>query len=98
MSWTKINTLKFENTPADVFQNGPLKVIISRDPPGERWHLSISHPQRYPTWDEIKRARYEFIPDAVTMAMMLPPKAEYVNVHQNCFHLHEWRDREVILV
>jgi len=53
------------------------------------WHLSISHPDRYPTWDEIKAARYELLPDEVTMGMLLPPKGEYVNVHPNCFHLHE---------
>lgn len=53
------------------------------------WHLSISHPTRYPTWDEIKTARYELLPDEVTMGMLLPPSAEYVNVHPNCFHLHE---------
>ncbi len=54
-----------------------------------RWHMSISHPARYPTWDEIKEARYRFVPDKATMAMILPPKSEYVNIHPNCFHLHE---------
>ncbi|SIS88764.1 DUF7694 domain-containing protein [Alicyclobacillus vulcanalis] len=53
------------------------------------WHMSISHPERYPTWDEIREARYQLIPNDVTMAMLLPPKEEYVNVHPNCFHLHE---------
>jgi hypothetical protein len=56
---------------------------------GNGWHLSISHPKRYPMWDEIKAARYDLIPDAVTMGMLLPPKGEYVALHQNCFHLHE---------
>lgn len=54
-----------------------------------RWHMSIAHPKRYPTWDEIRDARYMTIPNEVFMAMHLPPKQEYVNVHQNCFHLHE---------
>ena len=66
-------------------------VLISRDPDKGRirWHLSISHPTRYPKWDEIKEARYKFLPDEVTMAQILPPRGEYVNVHPNCFHLHE---------
>ena len=98
MSWTKIDVLKFGDVPAEVFENGALKAIISRDPPDARWHISISHPHRYPTWDEIKRARYDLLPDSVTMAMILPPKGEYVNVHLNCFHLHEWRDSEVVAV
>src|SRR5271167_1969316 len=62
---------------------------------GPRWHLSISHrtndhpprPGRYPTWDEVGDARYRFIPDSVTMAMLLPPQAEYVNEMETCFHL-----------
>jgi hypothetical protein len=53
------------------------------------WHLSISCPTRYPTWEEIKAARYDLIPDKVTMVMVLPPKSEYVNVHPNCFHLYQ---------
>jgi hypothetical protein len=59
---------------------------------GGRWHLSIAHPNRYPTWDEIREARYALVPDSVVMAMLLPPKGQYVNVHPNCFHLWEVRD------
>lgn len=59
--------------------------------PGQGLHMSIAHPTRYPTWDEIADARYALIADEVTMAMVLPPSDEYVNVHPNCFHLHELR-------
>lgn len=65
-----------------------LHVIVAWEP-GRGWHLSISHPKRYPVWDEIRDARYDLLPDACTMAMLLPPKGEYVNLHPNCFHLHE---------
>ena len=72
-------------------------------PKGELcWHLSLSHrsnsvfspaggpaPGRLPTWEEIKEARYEFCTDSVYMAMILPPKAEYVNLHPTTMHLHE---------
>ena len=75
-------------------------VIFSHEPLGPggelRWHLSISHPKRYPHWDEIRDARYAFIPDGVTMAMLLPPQSEYVNVHRNCFHLYEFVGNEII--
>lgn len=70
-----------------------LKVIVGLEPhhirPEYRWHLSISHPDRYPTWDEIKAARYRFVPKEITMAMLLPPPDEYVNIDSNCFHLHQ---------
>ncbi len=67
-----------------------LHVLVGRSPQG--WHLSISHKSRYPTWDEIAHARYELIPNEVTMAMLLPPTEEYVNLHQNTFHLWEVED------
>ncbi|MBC7340853.1 MAG: hypothetical protein H5U02_00100 [Clostridia bacterium] len=75
---------------ARAFRLGGCTVIVGRSDAG--WHLSISHPDRYPTWDEIKEARYLLVPDNVTMAMLLPPKTEYVNVHKNCFHL--WQIKE----
>lgn len=66
---------------------GECLVMVSID--GGKWHLSISHPSRYPTYDEIKEARYKFIPNNATVAMLFPPKEEFINVHQNCFHLWE---------
>ena len=83
-------------TPSRVYRrrvrDGVLNVIISREAfgPGDwRWHLSISHPTRNPRWEEIAMARYDLLPDEVTMAMYLPPRDEYVNVHRYCFHLHQ---------
>jgi len=70
-----------------------LKVVVSRD--NDLWHVSISHKNRYPSWDEIHEARYGFVPDDCYMAMILPPKREYVNLHPNCFHLHELRKGEM---
>lgn len=64
-------------------------VFVSPPFAGMGWHLSISNPRRYPTWNEIRDARYEFLPDDMTFALLLPPRDEYVNVHPNCFHLHQ---------
>ena len=72
------------------FKWGYVTVIVGQEPmPEPNWHLSISTPYRLPTWEEVRQARYDFIPDAVTMAMILPPRREYINVHEFCFHLHE---------
>ena len=76
--------------PEGIFEKGKLSILVTKD--AGLWHLSISHPNRYPIYDEIKAARYEFIPDEVTMAMLFPPKKEFVNVHPNCFHLWELRN------
>jgi hypothetical protein len=73
--------------------DGHLSVFVG--PEDGDWHLSISHrradgtPGRYPSWDEIRDARDEFCPPKATMAMILPPKSEYVNVHETTFHLFE---------
>jgi hypothetical protein len=69
------------------YRNGDLAVIVADEPTG--WHLSISHPDRYPTWDEIADARYDLLNDHLTMALLLPPRRQYVNLQPNTFHLHE---------
>lgn len=73
-----------------------LTVLVTKD--AGRWHLSIAHPSRYPTWDEIKEARYRFVPDEVYMMMPLPPSKVYLNVHQNCFHLWEALELKTIWI
>ena len=70
-----------------IYKIGECSIIVSKD--NGKWHLSIAHPTRFPTWDEIKKARYDILPDEMTVAMILPPQNEYVNIHSNCFHLWE---------
>jgi hypothetical protein len=70
-----------------VYALGECSVIVTRE--DDRWHMSIAHPRRYPTWDEVATARYRAIPANTWMAMMLPPPERYVNVHSNCFQLVE---------
>ena len=72
---------------------GYVTVFVGQEP-GIGWHLSISTPHRYPTWDEIRAARYDLCPHDVTLAMILPPSKEYVNLHTNCFHLHQIPNEE----
>jgi hypothetical protein len=83
--------------------DGYLRVIIDEEPLG--WHLSISHakrgkggqlgPGRYPKWDEIAHARFEFLPHELDFVMHLPPPEEYMALHDTTFHLHEYPDREL---
>jgi hypothetical protein len=72
---------------ARAFQRGSIRALVSKD--DGSWHISVSHPYRYPKWDEIRQARYDLIPNEAFMVMVLPPKEEYVNIHENCFHLWE---------
>jgi hypothetical protein len=57
---------------------------------GWRWHLSLSHRDRYVTWDELKAARYGLIPDGAWMVQVLPPAARYHSLPGSlAFHLWE---------
>jgi hypothetical protein len=78
--------------PTQLYRLGECRVIVTRNPPDYRYHMSIAHRDRYPTWDEIAEARYRILPDWLRMALILPPKSEYVNLHPNCFQLMEVRD------
>ncbi len=75
------------------YRLGECSVIVTKG--FGRWHLSIAHTRRYPTWDEIAAARYLILPEDVVMGVLLPPKAEYVNINPNCFQMKEIRDPEL---
>jgi hypothetical protein len=51
-------------------------------------HLSISHANRNPTWEEIASARYALLPKLKDCVMVLPPDDDYANLHEHCFHVH----------
>lgn len=93
--WDYITQLKIDGTAAHVWIKGDVRALVGKDPHVRkgsvvhRWHLSVSCSDRYPTWEEMKDARYSLLPDDVYMAQILPPKAEYVDLHPNCFHWYE---------
>lgn len=78
-------------TGSRIYTRGACRILLSG--PEERaqigWHFSISRPDRNPTWEEQRDARYALIPDDVYMVQILPPKAQYVNLHPFTFHWHE---------
>lgn len=66
-----------------------LRVIFTTEEHGTKIvrHVSVSHASRYPTWEEIKDVRRDFFGTKHEAIMFLPPDNEYVNLHENCFHL-----------
>lgn len=74
-----------------VYRMGECSIILSG--PIERrdigWHFSIAHPSRHPTWEEQKAARYALVPDNIHMVSIMPPRSEFVNQHEHCFHWWE---------
>ena len=94
----KANWRQLANHPlgGDWYRWGDVAAHVSLD--AGLWHLSVSHPSRYPTWDEIYTAWYDLVPNVehITGAILLPRKSEYVNLHPNCFHVYQLRDTEVV--
>jgi hypothetical protein len=75
------------NSYLRTYRQGGCTVIVTRE--FGRWHMSIAHKHRYPTWLEISAAWYRCIPDAamITGGLMLPRLTEYVNIHNFCMHV-----------
>lgn len=65
-----------------------LFMVIASDAAG--WeHVSVSLPDRTPTWREMCFIKDLFWDDDDTVVQYHPPKSEYVNNHPFCLHL--WR-------
>ena len=60
---------------------------------GGGWdHVSVAHPNRTPTWDEMCQVKDVFFGDEECVIQFHPPKSEYVNDHPYCLHL--WKNQE----
>lgn len=60
---------------------------------GEGWeHVSVSLPNRCPTWAEMCFVKRMFWSDEDCVVQYHPPKSEYVDCHPHCLHL--WRPLE----
>lgn len=57
------------------------------------WHLSVSanHPLGY---FEMKEVRYKFMPNDMQVAQIFPPREQFVNIHENCYHLFQLNESE----
>ena len=73
------------------FEMGECNIMLGHEPANGgplRWHITISCPDRHPTWDEIKTAKYR-LTGPVPMAMILPRPEDYVDSHPHVFQLWE---------
>jgi hypothetical protein len=77
------------------FKGQDLRVIASD---GEGWdHVSVSLPNRCPTWEEMCRIKDLFFDEDETVVQFHPKKSEYVNCHPYCLHLWRSQDQEAVL-
>ncbi len=72
-------------------------ISCSRELDGRHWlHLSVSHRQRIPTWDEMRWCKEVFLGDREAYQVM-PPKARYVNIMPNVLHMFALLDGAAVL-
>lgn len=101
---TSMNVLIEENEHYKLLYNktymntlSGLRVIFSieRHGNGLRWvHVSASHKNRYPTWDELKFVKEIFLGD-VWAYQVMPPENHYINISENCFHLWHCANKDI---
>lgn len=68
----------------------PLTVLRSLSVAGDgnQWvHVSVSLPDRLPTWVEITKVKNEFIGEDMEAYQVIAAKKDHVNVHSYCLHL-----------
>lgn len=68
-------------------------IAVEQD--GRVWlHLSMAHPSRMPTYEELTYLKRHWAGDERKAIMVLPAKTEHVNIHQNCLHLFVCLDED----
>ena len=69
-----------------VTPGGPVGFMPPAD--SELWlHVSVSRPDRPPTYDELTDARNQLFRPTDTVLHVWPPRDEHFNLHPHCLHL-----------
>ena len=82
--WVRLNGVKL------------LALLSAECVDGELWaHLSVSAqaPKRIPTWPELAWCKQYFLGDRKAV-QVLPPRAEYVNIHPHVLNLYAPLERD----
>lgn len=66
---------------------------VAKEQDHRRWlHVSLAHPRRLPTWEEVKMVKSIWIGDDKDAFQVLPRQSKYVNIHPFCLHLYHCLD------
>lgn len=98
IEWHEVDLPRAGPPGSTVFRHltRPLVAIRSRDDfEGDsepRWHLSVSHQSRIPTWEELGLARDALLPEDLHFMVPHPPRRYWLNYDHRVLHLIEMRD------
>lgn len=75
------------------FQLNNLRIIVGI---GDGWdHVSVSLPDRCPTWDEMCKVKRLFFKEEECVVQYHPAESDYINLNQHALHL--WRPHNVAI-
>ena len=95
VGWARSKTI--DNAYRNIHSKITVMVSAARENDGRRWvHVSISHPDRLPTWYEMRDVKTWIIGADALAIQVLPRAAEYVNTHPNCLHLWQCLDGDPV--
>ena len=84
--------------PPLAYGKGELRALVGREPVVKddwRWHISISCPDRVPSWREMSSAVHELRP-GVVFVIGIPPKSWWTNLHPHTLHAWEVQDPHLV--
>jgi hypothetical protein len=88
--WPEDTTPYGQNVTEWRWWSGPKELAvgasIDTSEHGPLLHVSASQPKHWPTWETMGALRSFFFPDTVDVAMIMPRRADYVNLHNYCLH------------
>jgi hypothetical protein len=94
--WRRVSGIAHPFTPGAQAAHGwqhalmSLTVFRSRSTveSGDKWiHVSVSRPDRLPTWAELSKVKDEFIGPNREAYQVLAAAEDHVNLHSYCLHL-----------
>lgn len=80
---------------SNVFRHLTRPLIAIRSLDMGRWHLSVSHVSRIPTWEELGLARDALLPEAAFLCVPFPPRRYWLNYDRRVLHLWAFNDSEL---
>lgn len=81
------------NDVGGYFALNNLRIIASCS---DGWdHVSVSLPDRFPTWQEMCRVKDLFFYDHEVVMQLHVPAAEHTNIHNYCLHL--WKPHNMLI-
>ena len=92
IEWREV-TSPTEGARAWMHLNRPLVAIVSEDM--GRLHMSVSHRDRVPTWEEMGVARDALLPEDAWLCVPFPPRRYWLNYDHRVLHLWAFKDSEL---